>query len=56
MFHRPGSSRPDAPSCRSWVGVKAGGRAILAHMIEETARHAGQADILRERIDGATGW
>lgn len=30
-------------------------RRILAHMIEETARHAGHADILRERIDGATG-
>jgi hypothetical protein len=30
-------------------------RTILAHMIEETARHAGHADILRERIDGATG-
>lgn len=29
-------------------------RRILAHMIEETARHAGHADILRERIDGAT--
>jgi len=29
-------------------------RAITAHMIEETARHAGQADILREQIDGAT--
>ncbi|TFH18595.1 MAG: DinB family protein [Acidimicrobiales bacterium] len=27
-------------------------RVILAHMIEETARHAGQADILRELIDG----
>ncbi|HEX8861194.1 MAG TPA: DUF664 domain-containing protein [Actinomycetes bacterium] len=24
-------------------------------MIEETGRHAGHADILRERIDGATG-
>jgi len=24
-------------------------------MIEETARHAGHADILREQIDGATG-
>jgi hypothetical protein len=24
-------------------------------MIEETARHAGQADILRELTDGATG-
>ena len=29
-------------------------RRIIAHMIEETARHAGQADILRELIDGAT--
>lgn len=30
-------------------------RAILAHLIEETGRHAGHADILREQIDGATG-
>jgi len=30
-------------------------RRIMAHMIEETARHAGHADILRERIDGSTG-
>jgi uncharacterized damage-inducible protein DinB len=29
-------------------------RVIVAHMIEETARHAGQADILREQIDGVT--
>ena len=29
-------------------------RRIVAHMIEETARHAGQADILRELIDGMT--
>ncbi len=29
-------------------------RRIVAHMIEETARHAGQADILREQIDGVT--
>ena len=27
---------------------------IAAHMIEEIARHAGQADILREQIDGVT--
>jgi hypothetical protein len=25
-------------------------------MIEETARHTGQLDILREQIDGATGF
>jgi len=30
-------------------------RWILLHMVEETARHAGHADILREQIDGATG-
>jgi hypothetical protein len=30
-------------------------RWILAHLLEETARHAGHADILRELIDGATG-
>ena len=30
-------------------------RWILVHMIEETARHVGHADILREQIDGSTG-
>ena len=30
-------------------------RWLLVHMIEETARHAGHADILREQIDGRTG-
>ena len=30
-------------------------RWMLLHMIEETARHAGHADLLREAIDGATG-
>ena len=30
-------------------------RWIVAHMIEETARHVGRADILRQQIDGATG-
>jgi hypothetical protein len=30
-------------------------RYALAHMIEETARHCGHLDILRERIDGETG-
>jgi Protein of unknown function (DUF664) len=28
---------------------------ILVHMIAETDRHAGQADIVRELIDGAAG-
>jgi Protein of unknown function (DUF664) len=30
-------------------------RWVLAHLLEETARHAGHADILRELIDGVTG-
>jgi uncharacterized damage-inducible protein DinB len=30
-------------------------RWVVLHMIEETARHAGHADILREAIDGITG-
>ena len=30
-------------------------RWILAHLLEETARHAGHADILRELIDEVTG-
>lgn len=30
-------------------------RWILVHMIEETARHAGHADILREMVDGKVG-
>jgi uncharacterized damage-inducible protein DinB len=36
----------DAPVSLRW---------ILVHMIEETARHAGHADLLRETIDGVTG-
>lgn len=30
-------------------------RWILIHMIEETARHAGHADLMREATDGQTG-
>lgn len=30
-------------------------RWILVHMVEETGRHAGHADIIRELIDGAVG-
>ena len=42
------------------LGVLNGGdelelRDVLVHMIEEYARHAGHADLLRECIDGRTG-
>lgn len=30
-------------------------RWILVHMIEETARHAGHADLIRETLDGSLG-
>jgi uncharacterized damage-inducible protein DinB len=43
------SARPDdyrGPVSLRWV---------LVHVIEETARHAGHLDIMREAIDGQTG-
>ena len=45
-----------APLPRSRPGRPAASiRWSLTHMIEETGRHAGHADILRELIDGTTG-
>lgn len=46
-------SRPGARSLRETPPPSM--RWVLVHMIEETARHAGHADILREQIDGAVG-
>jgi len=31
-------------------------RWVLIHMIEETARHAGHMDIIREQVDGSLGY
>jgi hypothetical protein len=47
VAHAVRRGRPErpAPSLR-WA---------LTHMIEETGRHAGHADILRELVDGTTG-
>ena len=39
----------------SWAGEQVPMRWVLIHMIEETARHAGHVDILRELIDSAAG-
>src|SRR6266567_3645069 len=51
-FGRPfGEPLPWWPESRSAVTL----HKILVHMIAETDRHAGQADIVRELIDGATG-
>jgi uncharacterized damage-inducible protein DinB len=49
------TASPDDPAARDLRGMAYNLRYILIHMIEETARHAGHADILREQIDGATG-
>jgi hypothetical protein len=37
-------------------GDAASVRYILCHMIEETARHVGHLDIIRELLDGRTGY
>ncbi len=39
----------------AWFGEPVTMRWVLIHMVEETARHAGHVDILRELIDGMTG-
>lgn len=48
----------DAPGRVPWWGPGGDvtlGR-IMIHVLIDLARHAGQADILREGIDGAVGW
>ena len=42
----PGPNGDDIPVTLRWIAV---------HLIEELARHAGHADILRELLDGDTG-
>ena len=39
----------------SLSGFNLNRRWVLLHLIEELARHAGHADIIREAIDGTTG-
>jgi len=40
---------------KTWARDEVTLRWVLIHMLEETARHAGHADICRELIDGAVG-
>ena len=42
-------------SCARSDKVNENLRWVATHMIEETARHAGHADIIRETIDGTCG-
>ena len=46
-------AQPAPASAKS--GAAPSMRWLLTHMIEETGRHAGHADIIREQIDGGTG-
>ncbi|WP_242901513.1 DinB family protein [Actinomadura terrae] len=39
----------------AWHGATVSLRWVLIHLVEETARHAGHVDILRELIDGTIG-
>lgn len=45
----------DTPGAADLDGFRPNLRWILVHMIEETARHLGHLDVLRELTDGATG-
>jgi uncharacterized damage-inducible protein DinB len=43
----------DVP-CAQEQAAQWSARWVLLHMIEETARHAGHADVIRESLDGST--
>lgn len=46
----------DATGCVAWWGdAEVPLFNILVHLLAETSRHAGHADILREELDGAVG-
>jgi uncharacterized damage-inducible protein DinB len=53
-----GAPLPPTIDLVPWIpgGIVWTPRWVLLHLIEETARHAGHADIIRESIDGATCW
>jgi Protein of unknown function (DUF664) len=53
-----GAPLPATEDVAPWIrhGLVWTPRWVLLHLIEETARHAGRADIIRESIDGATCW
>ena len=49
------SSSLDQPCKATGDDVPTNLRWVLMHLLEETAHHAGHADIIRELIDGSTG-
>ena len=50
-----GSSLETLSARTTGIGERVSLRWILVHMLEETARHAGHMDLMRESIDGQTG-
>jgi hypothetical protein len=60
--HPTRSAAPDeeVPAATKSLGAAAGGNRLsvrwnLIKLIQEYARHNGHADLIRQRIDGATG-
>jgi uncharacterized damage-inducible protein DinB len=53
-----GAALTPTPEGIPWLpaGLVYSPRWVLFHLIEETARHAGHADIIRESLDGGTRW
>ena len=50
-----GSPLETLSAAKTRFGERVSLRWILVHMVEETARHAGHMDVMREMIDGRTG-
>jgi hypothetical protein len=50
-----GASSLDETGTHAATGNPVSLRRVMVHLIAEYARHNGHADLLRERIDGATG-
>jgi len=53
-----GGALPATTDVVPWIpaGLRWTPRWVLLHLMEEMARHAGHADIVRESIDGKTCW
>ena len=49
-------SLDDVGRQEAWPSGTASLRWMLHHMLEETARHAGHLDIVRELLDGGRGY
>lgn len=53
IFAAPSLDEPGETDDPAYSGANL--RWVVTHLLEETARHAGHADIIRELLDGSTG-